>query len=138
MSFSQESTRYCNYSKDKFDGEVSYIAPYFRNVKNAEKLEKIWYEQAAASEQAYFELLELGALPEEARSVLPHSLKTELVMTTDLRNWRHFLELRLAPDAQREVRLIAQFILHELYSHAPVFFEDIMEQYGKDKEAILK
>jgi thymidylate synthase (FAD) len=70
-------------------------------------------------------MLEEGSTPQEARSVLPNSLKTELVMTGNLRNWRHFLKLRCSKAAHTDMQVIAKMILKELKAYLPVIFEDI-------------
>lgn len=95
-SYSQESTRYCNYSKSKFGAEITVIAPCFWKVeteKNKQKYE-VWRQSVEEVERAYLKLIDLGATPQEARSVLPNSLKTEIIMTMNLREWRHFFRLR--------------------------------------------
>ena len=76
-------------------------------------------------EQSYFDLIELGAKPEEARSVLPNSLKTEIVVTMNLREWRHFLSLRTSPKAHPQIREITIPLLNELKEKMPVVFDDI-------------
>ena len=96
-SFSQESTRYCNYQKSKFGSELTFIRPYF--AEEGSKLFDIWKSSMQQSETAYFEMLNCGAKPEDARSVLPNSLKTEFICTMNLREWRHFFRLRCAPAA---------------------------------------
>lgn len=121
-SYSQESTRYCNYSKDKFGKEITVIRPGFDenslNYKN-------WKSLCECSETAYMQLLENGASPEQARSVLPTCLKTELVMTMNVREWRHFLKIRTDKAAQKEIRVLSKMILEEFKEKYPVFFEDI-------------
>ena len=100
-AFAQESTRYCNYSKDKFGKEITLIEPcYFRETwGNAEEdnLDKynLWLDACRKAEKTYFELLELGATPQEARAVLPNSLKTELIITAKEKEWKHIIDLRL-------------------------------------------
>lgn len=96
----QESQRYCNYSKGKFGGEVTFIEPLWYPSM---LLEQAWTD----AESAYFGLLELGKQPQEAREVLPNSTKTELVMTGTLGEWKHFFFLRCADDAHPEARRIA-------------------------------
>ena len=91
-SFSQESTRYCNYQKSKFGSELTFIRPYF--AEEGSKLFDIWKSSMQQAETAYFEMLNCGAKPEDARSVLPNSLKTEFICTMNLREWRHFFRLR--------------------------------------------
>lgn len=98
MSFTQESTRYCNYSKGQFGGEITVIRPFFfdtgiGNASNSLVYEE-WKRSCERAERAYMKLLEYGATPQQARTVLPNSLKTEIVMTGNYREWRHFFELR--------------------------------------------
>lgn len=122
-SFAQESTRYCNYSQDKFGNEITVIAPPLRGEAFA-----MWKQACELIEKAYFLLLDLGYKPEIARSVLPNSLKTEIVMTANLREWRHFFKLRASgvtgkPHPQMlEVTLP---LLIELKKKIPVIFDDI-------------
>lgn len=126
-SYSQESTRYCNYGSNKFGGEITVIEPYFWNTNNSQDIakHKIWSTAMRATEQAYLELIELGASPQEARSVLPNSLKTEIVMTANLREWRHFFRLRCSPKAHPQMREIAVPLLKEFKAKIPVIFDDI-------------
>ena len=91
-SFAQESTRYCNYSKDDFGSEITFIIPEYLDYKSAGW--NTWKETMKACEDSYFKLLDIGLTPQEARAVLPNSLKTEVVMTANLREWRHFFKLR--------------------------------------------
>lgn len=121
-SYCQESTRYCNYSKDKFGNEITVIKPCFYEEKST-AFNK-WYESCAMSEVYYFMLLYEGKA-EEARSVLPNSLKTEIVMTTNIREWRHFFKLRCSKAAHPQMRQIATMLFEQMKSKYPVFFEDI-------------
>ena len=121
-SYSQESTRYCNYSKDKFGEEITVIDP--RGHVTSEEL-YIWQEAMEHAERLYFRMLEAGAPPQMARSVLPNSLKTEIVMTCNLREWRHFLKLRTGKAAHPQIRQIADPLLAELQARIPVVFDDI-------------
>ena len=89
-SYSQESTRYCNYYAEKFGNELTFIKPYFWNKDFAKY--KIWENTMLYIEKAYMELIEAGAKPQEARSILPNSLKTEIIVTMNLREWRHFFK----------------------------------------------
>lgn len=92
-SFAQESTRYCNYSKDKFGGEITYIKPAnYDNWININKFRFI--ETLKYSESCYLLLLEKGLTPQEARAVLPNALKTEIIMTANAKEWEHFFNLR--------------------------------------------
>lgn len=91
-SFAQESTRYCNYSKDRFGNEITVIRPYF--FKDSPEKMRVWEESCVAAQTAYRDLLESGATPQEARSVLPTSLKTELIITATEEEWQHIINLR--------------------------------------------
>ena len=122
-SYSQESTRYCNYSLDKFQNELTFIRPFFWN-DDPEKF-RVWEEAMAAAERAYLALLDLGATAQEARAVLPNSLKTELVMTMDLREWRHFFRLRAAAAAHPQMREVAVPMLRAFREAVPVILDDI-------------
>ncbi|MCL2189496.1 MAG: FAD-dependent thymidylate synthase [Defluviitaleaceae bacterium] len=122
-SYSQESTRYCNYAKDKFGNELTFIRPYFW-VESDEKY-KLWQQTMQEIENAYMKLLELGATPEEARSILPNSLKTEIITTMNLRAWRHFFRLRTDKASHPQMREIARPMLDEFKRLLPVVFDDI-------------
>ena len=97
-SFAQESTRYCNYSKDKHGNEITVISPTFFETRMGLSSNSLVYEEwkhaCEVAESKYFKLLEYGATPEQARTVLPHSTKAELVVTANLREWYHIFELR--------------------------------------------
>lgn len=118
-SYSQESTRYCNYSKDKFGRELSVIKPTFPNAES----EWIWEDSVKNSEQAYFELLDNGCKPEDASSVLPGSLKTEIVMSTNVRVWKHVISVRMEKAAHPLMRQLAVLINTELVKALPVVFK---------------
>ena len=122
-SFSQESTRYCNYQKSKFGSELTFIRPYF--AEEGSKLFDIWKSSMQQAETAYFEMLNCGAKPEDARSVLPNSLKTEFICTMNLREWRHFFRLRCAPAAHPAMREISIPLLHEFQKMIPVLFDGL-------------
>ena len=122
-SFSQESTRYCNYQKSKFGSELTFIRPYF--AEEGSKLFDIWKSSMQQAETAYFEMLNCGAKPEDARSVLPNSLKTEFICTMNLREWRHFFRLRCAPAAHPAMRKISIPLLHESQKMIPVLFNGL-------------
>lgn len=128
-SYCQESTRYCNYSKDKFGNEITVIRPCFWREDEDENKEHIkfavWKRSIAEAESAYFELVRMGATPQEARAVLPNSLKTEVVMTANIREWRHFLKLRTSSAAHPQIREVAIPLLKELKKKIPVLFDDI-------------
>ena len=122
-SYSQESTRYCNYSQDKFGNELTLIKPFF--WKEDEKKYEIWCDVMKKIEDSYNELISLGAKPEEARSILPNSLKTEIVVTMNIRELRHFLKLRTSKNAHPQMREVANKLLKYVKETLPVFFEDI-------------
>lgn len=122
-SYSQESTRYCNYSKQRFGNELTFIKPIFWKEGSDEYT--IWKNEMQNTELAYMKLISLGAKPQEARSILPNSLKTEIVMTMNLREWRHFFELRTSTAAHPQMREVASMILKEFKQTMPLFFEDI-------------
>ena len=121
-SYSQESTRYCNYMNDKFGREINVIEPFFYIGKPEYE---IWKAACEAAEEHYFTLLEAGSTPQEARSVLPNSLKTEIVVTYNLREWRHFLRLRCDKGAHPQVKEIAIPLLFLFSEIMPVLFADI-------------
>lgn len=121
-SFAQESTRYCSYDKEKFGGEISVICP--KTISEDTAMFETWKKSMEAAEEAYLSLLKTTT-PQIARSVLPTALKTEIVVTANLREWRHFLKLRIAPDAHPQIREIAFKILDIFKSHIPVVFDDI-------------
>ncbi|MCM1524561.1 MAG: FAD-dependent thymidylate synthase [Ruminococcus sp.] len=123
-SYSQESTRYCNYTKDKFGGEITFIRPFFWN-EDGEKY-AVWKNTMQEIENAYMKLTELGAKPEEARSILPNSVKTEIVITMNIREWRHFFRLRTAERAHPQMRECAVPLLEDFRSRIPALFEDII------------
>lgn len=122
-SYSQESTRYCNYYQDKFGSELTLIKPLFWEESSEEY--KIWYESMQAIESAYNALIAKGAKPQEARSILPNSLKTEIVVSMNLREWRHFFKLRTSTKAHPQMREIACAMLDEFKKLVPVIFDDI-------------
>ena len=122
-SYSQESTRYCNYAKDKFGNEITVIRPSFWAEDSTAY--GIWKQSMEQIEKDYFALLAAGAKPEEARSVLPNSLKTEIVCTMNLREWRHFFRLRTSMRAHPQIREIAIPLLKDMQTQIPVIFDDI-------------
>lgn len=122
-AFCQESTRYCNYGKEGFGGEITVIRP--STFAKTDSTYHIWKRSCEHAEVAYFDLLNEGCTPQEARSVLPNSLKTEVVMTADLREWRHFCRMRCPVAACPDMRVVANMLLTLLKQTYPVFFEDI-------------
>jgi len=126
-SYSQESTRYANYSKDRFGSEITVIKPCF--WEEGSEPYQLWLESMRQAEKAYLDLLDMGARPQEARSVLPNSLKTEVVMTCNLREWRHVFLLRCSRPAHPQIREIMLGLLPEMARRIPVIFDDLLEQY---------
>jgi thymidylate synthase (FAD) len=128
-SYSQESTRYCNYSQDRFGNELTFIEPFFwaEDRLNYYLELAIWRNTMKFLEKKYLELIEMGSGAQEARSILPNSLKTEVVMTANLREWRHFLKLRTAKDAHPQMREVALMILKWFRENMLVVVEDIKE-----------
>ncbi|MEK6615510.1 MAG: FAD-dependent thymidylate synthase [Bacteroidota bacterium] len=129
-SYTQESTRYCNYSKGKFGKEITVVKPGFWDMDNPAYKEKynIWLSTVEVIEKAYHKLIDLGAKPQEARSILPNSLKTEIVMTMNLREWRHFFLLRTGREAHPQMREITIPLLEEFRKKIPIIFDDIIIQ----------
>ena len=123
-SFSQESTRYANYSDEKFGSELTFIKPLFWDEGSHEY--RCWYAAVGVAEAAYMDLLEMGARPEQARSVLPNSLKSELVMTCNLREWRHVLDLRSHPAAHPQMREIINPLKELFADYLPEVFGDLV------------
>lgn len=122
-SFAQESTRYCNYSKDKFDNGITFIKPFFFDESSEQY--RLWKRVIEESEYCYLHLLENGATPQEARSVLPNSTKTEITITANYREWRNFFKLRADKAAHPQMREVVVPLLLELRSKLPVVFDDI-------------
>lgn len=132
-SFAQESTRYCNYSKDKFGNELTFIEP-------------IWYDSLGIThkqdfeialercEDDYLEFIRQGWTPQQARAILPNALKTEINMKANLREWRHFFKLRCSTAAHPDMRVLALDLLKQFHNNVPIIFDDIYEQFIKDEE----
>lgn len=122
-SFTQESTRYCNYSTDKFNNEITVIEPCYFGKHEIPYI--IWKDACTFAEKQYFELLNHGCSPQEARAVLPNSLKTEVVMTANLREWRHFFKLRCSPAAHMQMREVSLMALNMCKDKIPIIFDDL-------------
>lgn len=132
-AYSQESTRYCNYTDGKFGSEITVVDPTdaFRwdaNVESDWRRYCAWKDGCEHAEHSYFTMVANGARPQEARDVLPHSLKTEIWVTYDLHEWRHFLKLRTSRRAHPQMREVAIKALTELYAVVPYVFDDIAEE----------
>lgn len=134
-SYAQESTRYCNYSGDKFGNEITYIdirggidLDPKMNKLPANVIEAIYDEWVYAcldAERHYLKMIELGATPQIARSVLNNSTKTEIAITMNMREWRHFFKMRTSPASHPQMREIAIMLLNWFKENIPVFFDDI-------------
>lgn len=126
-SYTQESTRFCNYSKNKFNRTITFIMPYFWRPKEniIDEQYAIWYNTCQQSALAYFSLIDSGATAEQARSVLPTSLKTDIIATMNLREWRHFFRLRTHSSAHPQMLQLSIPLLKEFKEKLPAFFEDI-------------
>lgn len=116
-SFCQESTRYCNYSRDDFGKEITFIIPPFLDYKSVGW--NVWKDTMKACEDAYFKLLEIGLTAQEARGVLPTNLKTEVVMTENLKYWLHFFTLRTANAAHPQMTEVSRPLLDDFKSFIP-------------------
>ena len=119
-SYCQESTRYCNYSRDAFGNEITVIEP--TGVNKGTHAYESWKYAMNRCEEAYFNMLKEGCTPQEARSVLPNSLKTEIVVSMNPREWRHFFKLRCAKDAHPDMRVLALMALDMFVENWPALF----------------
>lgn len=125
-SFSQESTRYCNYAGGTFNKELTFIIPSF--TVNDSQGYRYWKDAMYNAEQTYLWMISHGYKPEEARTVLPNSIKTELVMSANFREWRHFFKLRAARasgKAHPQMEELVRPLLKEVKTLVPVIFDDI-------------
>ena len=131
-SFAQESTRYCNYGLDKFGNEITVIRPSW--CAEGDPVYDIWMNGCRENEETYFAMLEVGATPQEARSVLPNSLKTEIIVTMNLNDWTHFFSLRCAPDAHPDIREVAQMAETMFDYHVYAEFDDAFADEEDDDD----
>ena len=113
-SFAQESTRYCNYSKGKFGREIAVVEPFWAEGKEDTPMYRIWMQGCQDAERNYMAMLDAGAIPQEARALLPQSVKADIIVTATEKEWEHILNLRLYgttgaphPDIRRVMRLAA-------------------------------
>ena len=118
MSFNQKSQRYCK------EDNLEVIKP--EGLENT----SLWLESCRQAENAYAEMIRRGEKPEVARGVLPNSTATEIYATANLREWRHFFELRCHRTAQRDIRSLALSLLCQMFEQYPVFFEDMVDKYA--------
>lgn len=137
-SFAQESTRYCNYSKDRFGNEISVISidgglaldDGTTKLCTEEILDILveWEDAMKDANRHYLRMIKLGATPQIARSVLPMSVKTELVITANLREWRHFLELRYLGTTGKphpQMLEVTEGLFYQFKNLLPDFFFDM-------------
>lgn len=122
-AYSQESTRYCSYNKDKFGNEITVIEPYF--LLGKQESYALWEDSCLTIEKNYMAMLQNGCSAQEARSILPNSLKTEIVVTFNMREWRHFFRLRCDSAAHPQMRQAAIPLLRYFQEKLPQLFDDI-------------
>lgn len=127
-SFSQESTRYCDYAGDRLGGELSFIEPPCIKLEPDTSCYIAWLDSLNKAEVSYQDLRAHDIPPEIARSVLPNALKSELGMTCNAREWRHVLRLRLSPKAHPQMRQVMRLVAKELLAWCPALFEDVVPQ----------
>ena len=120
MAISQESTRYCNYSK----GGISLVHPDALTDEQRWRRERLY----STIEELYNKELEEGLQPQTARGILPNALKTELVVTANIREWRHIFKLRTAQAAHPQMREVMSSLLDQMKERPPLFFEDISNE----------
>ena len=128
--YSQSSTRYCNYAKEKFGGEIVFVRPFFFKAGTDENL--VWAQTMSDCEDAYLRIISNGRTPQEARSVLPNSLKTEIVISANMREWRHIFKLRCGKASHPQMRQSMLPVLAEFNRRCPVLFEDIYEIHKEE------
>ena len=129
-NFSQESTRYVDYSKDKYNNEITLIEPYWFEDLTVEKesLKSLWMEQMEKSENTYLNLRESGLAPQAARGVLPIDIKTEINVKANLREWRQILKLRCSSGAHPDMRRVMIPLKAEFIKYLPEVFGDLVEK----------
>ncbi len=139
-SYSQESTRYCNYSTGKFGSELTFVEPFelmVGKIDTADATDQrvVWEHAMTQAEQSYLHLVKLGAKTDICRGVLPTDIKTEIAVTMNMREWRHFFRLRCSKKAHPNIRYIARDILQTFYKMMPCLFEDIYNEiFGEVKQ----
>lgn len=133
-SYAQESTRYCNYSNNKFGNELTFIKPFYLDDWGLEYAR--WLGALKKDETVYFKLVDEGLSPQEARGILPNCLKTEIYMTANLREWRHFFNLRCDVKAHPQMRELTLPLLQNMHKIIPVVFDDIYDKFKNDMERI--
>ena len=137
-SFSIESTRYCNYGKDKFDNQIKFIKPV--NIEEGTELYLEWEKSLEEIEKHYIKMVELGATPDQMRMILPHSTAALVTMSANIREWKHILSLRCTKHAHPAVEQVMIPLLIHFKENMPEIFDSIEYdmQFNKDKYAKLK
>lgn len=115
LSFSQESQRYCNYSKDKYNNEITFVRPHWVNINADSGPSYNWVEAMEDAENYYFTLLDKGIKPQDARAVLPNSTKTEFVVTGFWHDWVKFIDLRTSSAAHPDIKKLAEEVKVFIY-----------------------
>ena len=131
FSFAQESTRYCNYSKDKFGNQITFIVPCYLDYINLNGGFYEWKKACIEAEEAYFKMLNEGFTPQEARAVLPNSTKSDIIVSGNYRQWRHFFNLRAAEVTGKvhpQMKEVTIPLLEEVHNRIPIVFDDIWEK----------
>lgn len=135
-SFSIESTRYCNYGKDKFDNQIKFIKPV--NMDEGTELYKKWYSTCEIIEKNYVEMSNLGATPDQLRMLLPHSTAAEVTMTANIREWKHIFSLRCTNHTHPAVEQLMIPLLLKFKKEMPEIFENIKYDEAFDKAKYAK
>lgn len=137
-SFSIESTRYCNYSKDKFENEISFIEPC--NIEKNTEEYKEWYYGMQNAEETYLNMSRLGCNPDQLRMILPHSTASEVYMTANIREWRHIFRLRAQKETHPAIQQLMIPLLLYFKEQMPELFDMITynEDFDVNKYAELK
>ncbi len=127
-SFSIESTRYCNYGKDKFDNQIKFIKPV--NMEEGTELYNKWYDTCKIIEQNYIEMSKLEATPDQLRMMLPHSTAAEVTMTANIREWKHIFSLRCTKHTHPAVEQLMIPLLLKFKKEMPEIFDNV--EYDKE------
>ena len=137
-SFSIESTRYCNYGKDKFDNQIKFIKPV--NIEKGTEIYTEWEKSLEEIEKHYKKMVELGATPDQMRMILPHSTAALVTMTANIREWKHIFSLRCTKHAHPAVEQVMIPLLLHFKKHMPEIFENIEydTEFDQAKYATLK
>ena len=134
-SFSVESTRYCNYGKNKFDNEIKIIKPC--HIEEGTELYDMWKEALEDMEKHYLAMSKAGAIPDQLRMILPHSTAAEYSMTANIREWKHILSLRCSNHTHPSIRQVLIPLLLKFKEDMPEIFGDVPydEDFPKEKYA---